>query len=45
MSIEEQIKEVCERQAFRERLVELGYSLSEEDFNQAFIAFKKTLVA
>ncbi len=28
------------RHAFRERLAELGYSLSEEDFNRAFAAFK-----
>jgi len=28
------------RHAFRERLAELGYSLSEEDFNRAFTAFK-----
>jgi len=38
---EEQIKEVCERTAFRERLTELGYSLSGEDFNHAFVAFKE----
>ena len=29
------------RHAFRERLAELGYSLSEEDFNRAFAAFKE----
>ena len=29
------------RHAFRERLAELGYSLSEQDFNRAFIAFKE----
>jgi 2-isopropylmalate synthase len=29
------------RHAFRERLAELGYSLSEEDFGRAFIAFKE----
>jgi 2-isopropylmalate synthase len=29
------------RHAFRERLIELGYSLSEEDFNRAFSAFKE----
>ncbi len=29
------------RHAFKERLAELGYSLSEEDFNRAFIAFKE----
>ncbi|UCC90454.1 MAG: 2-isopropylmalate synthase [Dehalococcoidia bacterium] len=29
------------RHAFRERLAELGYSLSEEDFNRAFNAFKQ----
>ena len=28
------------RHAFRERLAELGYSLSEDDFNRAFTAFK-----
>jgi 2-isopropylmalate synthase len=28
------------RHAFRERLAELGYSLSEENFNRAFTAFK-----
>jgi 2-isopropylmalate synthase len=28
------------RHAFRERLAELGYSLSEEDFSRAFVAFK-----
>jgi len=28
------------RHAFRERLAELGYTLSEEDFNRAFAAFK-----
>ena len=28
------------RHAFRERLAELGYSLSEEDFTRAFAAFK-----
>ena len=28
------------RHAFKERLAELGYSLSEEDFNRAFNAFK-----
>ena len=28
------------RHAFKERLAELGYSLSEEDFNRAFTAFK-----
>jgi len=28
------------RHAFKERLAELGYSLSEEDFNRAFAAFK-----
>ncbi|MFC1908415.1 2-isopropylmalate synthase [Chloroflexota bacterium] len=28
------------RHAFRERLAELGYSLSEEDFNRAFSAFR-----
>jgi 2-isopropylmalate synthase len=28
------------RHAFRERLAELGYSLSEENFNRAFAAFK-----
>jgi len=28
------------RHAFRERLAELGYSLTEEDFNRAFAAFK-----
>jgi len=28
------------RHAFRERLAELGYSLSEEDFSRAFSAFK-----
>ncbi len=29
------------RHAFKERLTELGYSLSEEDFNRAFSAFKE----
>ena len=29
------------RHAFRERLAELGYSLSEEDFVRAFVAFKE----
>jgi len=29
------------RHAFKERLTELGYSLSEEDFNRAFAAFKQ----
>ena len=29
------------RNAFRERLAELGYSLGEEDFNRAFNAFKE----
>ena len=29
------------RHAFRERLAELGYSLSEEDFGRAFSAFKE----
>ncbi len=29
------------RHAFKERLAELGYSLSEEDFNRAFLAFKE----
>jgi len=29
------------RHAFQERLAELGYGLSEDDFNRAFIAFKK----
>jgi len=29
------------RHAFKERLAELGYSLSEEDFNRAFVAFKE----
>ena len=29
------------RHAFRERLIELGYSLSEEDFSRAFSAFKE----
>ncbi len=29
------------RHAFRERLAELGYSLSEDDFNRAFLAFKE----
>jgi 2-isopropylmalate synthase len=29
------------RHAFRERLAELGYSLSEEDFSRAFSAFKE----
>ena len=29
------------RHAFTERLAELGYSLSEEDFNRAFAAFKE----
>jgi len=29
------------RHAFEERLAELGYSLSEEDFNRAFSAFKE----
>jgi 2-isopropylmalate synthase len=29
------------RHAFRERLAELGYSLSEEDFTRAFAAFKE----
>ena len=29
------------RHAFKERLAELGYSLSEEDFNRAFAAFKE----
>ncbi len=29
------------RHAFKERLAELGYSLSEEDFNRAFMAFKE----
>ena len=29
------------RHAFKERLAELGYSLSEEDFNRAFTAFKQ----
>ncbi|MBI2848320.1 MAG: 2-isopropylmalate synthase [Chloroflexi bacterium] len=28
------------RHAFKERLAELGYSLSDEDFNRAFAAFK-----
>jgi len=28
------------RHAFKERLAELGYSLSEDDFNRAFTAFK-----
>lgn len=29
------------RHAFRERLAELGYTLSEDDFNRAFTAFKE----
>jgi len=29
------------RHAFKERLAELGYSLSDEDFNRAFSAFKE----
>jgi 2-isopropylmalate synthase len=29
------------RHAFKERLAELGYSLSEEDFNRVFLAFKQ----
>ncbi|MFC1897802.1 2-isopropylmalate synthase [Chloroflexota bacterium] len=29
------------RHAFKERLAELGYSLSEEDFNRSFSAFKE----
>jgi 2-isopropylmalate synthase len=29
------------RHAFKERLAELGYSLSEEDFNRAFAVFKE----
>ena len=29
------------RHAFKERLSELGYSLSDEDFNRAFLAFKE----
>jgi 2-isopropylmalate synthase len=29
------------RHAFRERLAELGYSLSEDDFSRAFMAFKE----
>jgi len=29
------------RHAFKERLLELGYSLNETDFNRAFIAFKE----
>ncbi|MFB0559324.1 MAG: 2-isopropylmalate synthase [Dehalococcoidales bacterium] len=29
------------RHAFKERLTELGYALSEEDFNRAFAAFKE----
>jgi len=29
------------RHAFQERLAELGYSLNEEDFNRAFLAFKE----
>ncbi|MBI4187296.1 MAG: 2-isopropylmalate synthase [Chloroflexi bacterium] len=29
------------RHAFKERLAELGYSLSEDDFNRAFAAFKE----
>ncbi len=29
------------RHAFKERLIELGYSLSEADFNRAFAAFKE----
>jgi len=29
------------RHAFKERLAELGYSLSEEDFDRAFLAFKE----
>lgn len=29
------------RHAFKERLAELGYSLSEEDFNRAFTTFKQ----
>jgi 2-isopropylmalate synthase len=29
------------RHAFKERLAELGYNLSEEDFNKAFLAFKE----
>ncbi len=29
------------RHAFKERLAELGYSLSGEDFNRAFLAFKE----
>jgi len=29
------------RHAFQERLAELGYSLSEADFNRAFLAFKE----
>jgi 2-isopropylmalate synthase len=29
------------RHAFKERLAELGYSLSEEEFNRAFAAFKE----
>jgi 2-isopropylmalate synthase len=29
------------RHAFKERLAELGYSLSDEDFNRAFLAFKE----
>ena len=41
MRIEEMVEEVCERHAFRERVEELGYSLSDEDFNHAFIAFKR----
>jgi len=29
------------RHAFKERLAELGYSLGDEDFNRAFLAFKE----
>jgi len=29
------------RHAFKERLAELGYTLSEDDFNRAFVAFKE----
>ena len=39
-TIEEQVKEVYERHSFRERLAELGYRLSDEDFNRAFVTFK-----
>ena len=32
-------KDIMDREAFQKRLVELGYSLSDEDFECAFIAY------